>query len=50
MKPLKCLMSGNSIPASFLDDLVPECPTSFEDEVQYYNLLTVPYQSSTPCH
>ena len=21
----KCLMSGNSIPASFLDDLVPEC-------------------------
>ena len=45
----KCLMSGNSIPASFLDDLVPECPTSFEDEVQYYNLLTVPYQSSTPC-
>ena len=45
----KCLMTGKSIPPSFLDDFVPECPTSFEDEVQYYNLLTAPYQSSTPC-
>ena len=46
----KCMMSGNSIPVSFVDNLVPECPTSFEDEAQYYNLLTAPYHSGIPCN
>ena len=45
----RCFTSGNSIPVSFVDDLVPECPTSFEDEAQYYNLLTNRYHKSSPC-
>ena len=37
----KCLLSETSIDWSFLNDLIPNCLGSFEDEIQYYNLLTV---------
>ena len=30
-----CLMSGISIPVSFVNDLIPDCPGTFEDELQY---------------
>ena len=46
----KCMTSGLFIPASFVDDLIPNCPGSFEDEVQYYNLLTVPHYPMTTCN
>ena len=45
----KCFTGRNHIPISFVDDLVPECPISFEDEAQYYNLLTNPHHKSSPC-
>ena len=38
-----CIQSNISMDISFLDDLIPDCPYSFEDELQYYNLLTNPY-------
>ena len=45
-----CLISGISIPVSLVDDLIPDCPGTFEDEVQYYNLLTTQYFSKNLCN
>ena len=33
-----CMKGNISIHISFVDDLIPDCPYSFEDELQYYNL------------
>ena len=46
----RCIKSNISIPISFVDDLVPDCPYSFEDELQYYNLLTNPYHVKQLCN
>ena len=46
----ECTMSGISIPLSYVDDLIPDCPGTFEDEVQYFNLLTNKYHSKTVCN
>ena len=32
-----------------VDDLIPDCPGSFEDEIQYYNLLTLPHHPFSTC-
>ena len=46
----KCSFSGISIDSSLVNDLIPNCPGSFEDEMEYYNLLTVPYQHFNTCN
>ena len=35
---------------SFVNDLIPNCPDFFEDEMQYYNLLTDPYHHFNTCN
>ena len=45
-----CLVSGISIPFSFVDILKPDCPSTFEDELQYYNLSTNHYHPKSPCN
>ena len=45
-----CLRSGISIPVSFVDDLIPDCPGTYEDELQYFNLLRNYDHSKFPCN
>ena len=45
----KHFMSRKFISVSFVGDLVPEFPTSFEDQAPDYNLLTSSYYSAIPC-
>ena len=35
-----CIKSNTTIPAYLVDDLIPDCPGSIEDEMQYYYLMT----------
>ena len=44
-----CNKSGKFIPLTFVDDLIPDCPNSYEDEEQYYNLLTNPTHKDISC-
>ena len=44
-----CNRSGKIISLNFVDDLIPDCPNSFEDEEQYYNLLTNPSHKEISC-
>ena len=46
----KCNLSGISIHRSFVNDLIPNCPGSFEDEMQYYSLLTVKHHPFNACN
>ena len=46
----KCKLSGISIHMSFVNDLIPNCPGSSEDELQYHNLLTLPYHHFVACN
>ena len=49
-KLFKCTMSGTVISMSSVNDLIPNCPGSFDDEVQYYNLITDPYHPCIICN
>ena len=44
-----CLKSNVTIPAFLVDDLIPDCPKTFEDEMQYYNLMTNPFPNHNCC-
>ena len=42
---------SNTVIASFLvDDLIPDCPDSIEDELQYFNLVTDPFHIQQTCN
>ena len=45
-----CLESNTTIPVFLLNDFIPDCPNTFEDEIQYYNLLTNPFNSPMSCN
>ena len=44
-----CLKNNKTIPASLVDDFIPDCPNTFEDEIQYYNLMTNPFHNHSSC-
>ena len=45
-----CLESNTTISIALVDDLIPDCPNTFEDEMQYYSLMTNPFHSYIPCN
>ena len=45
MRNFICVKSNKSIPLALVNDLIPDCPISHEDELEYYNLLTSPTHS-----
>ena len=45
-----CLESNTTISIVLVDDLIPDCPNTFEDEMQYYSLMTNPFHSYIPCN
>ena len=45
-----CIKSNTTIPAYLVDDLIPDCPGSFEDEMQYYYLMTDPFHVESVCN
>ena len=46
----KCEKHNMFIPVMFVNDLIPDCPNSFDDELEYFNLLTNPYHSQISCN
>ena len=44
-----CLESNTKIPEILVDDFIPDCPNTFEDEIQYYNLITNPFHNHISC-
>ena len=45
-----CIKSDVTISAHFVDDFIPDCPRSIEDEMQYYSFMTDPFHSKIPCN
>ena len=45
-----CNESNVTISAYFVDNFIPDCPNSIEDEMQYYILMTDPFHSKIPCN
>ena len=45
-----CLESNITIPVLLFDDLIPDCPDTMEDEIQYYKLLTDPFHTHVSCN
>ena len=45
-----CSESKTNISILLVDDLVPDCPDTFEDEMQYYSLMTIPFHSHMSCN
>ena len=50
MDTFTCLESNITIPTLFLNDFIPDCPGTIEDEMEYYNLMTNPFHTHLPCN
>ena len=46
----KCTKNNRFVPLQFGNDLIPDCPDSFDDEVEYFNLLTSSYHLPNSCN
>ena len=45
-----CSESNTTIPIYLVNDLIPDCPNSMEDEIQYYSLITNPFHIQHFCN
>ena len=45
-----CLESNITIPSLLLNDFMPDCPGTIEDEMEYYNLMTNPFHTPISCN
>ena len=45
-----CSERYTTIPIFFVNDLIPDCPNSIEDEIQYYSLVTDPFHTQDVCN
>ena len=44
-----CIESNITIPSILLNDFIPDCPGTIEDEMEYYNLMTNPFHTHISC-
>ena len=44
-----CFESNSNISDILVDDFIPDCPNTFEDEIQYINLMTNPFHNHISC-
>ena len=45
-----CSQSNTSIPIFLLNDFIPDCPYSAEDEIEYYDLMINPFHTLVSCN
>ena len=44
-----CSASNTTIPTTLVDDFIPDCPNTFEDEEEYHSLMTNPFHTHKLC-
>ena len=45
-----CSKSNTVVPSYLVDDFIPDCPDSIEDESQYFSLITDPFHIQLSCN